>query len=238
MRVEPLSRAHAPLNGLPSVLLRALSLIIIVGLIVAAIQVLPNAEGNPASTAAVSSAAQVTQRTVPQNTREQAQGAKPRVVYAGPIVSSAAMPQRTPTSQDTRAGPAEAADSVAVEEKPRAAEAPVARTALLPEPKVVASEAIPVSPSAIAGSATAPAATDATDIAALDEKTESHTNSADGLVDINTATLEKLNGLEGAGRIGRAIIRRRPYATPEDLLKKRVLNRTTFSRIKDQITAQ
>jgi hypothetical protein len=48
MRVEPLPRAHAPLDGLPSVLLRALSLIIIVGLIVAAIQVLPTAEENPA----------------------------------------------------------------------------------------------------------------------------------------------------------------------------------------------
>jgi DNA uptake protein ComE-like DNA-binding protein len=238
MRVEPLPRAHAPLDGLPSVLLRALSLIIIVGLIVAAIQVLPTAEENPASTAAVSSTAQVTQRTAPQNTRGQAQGAKPRVVYAGPIVSSAAMPQRTPTSQDTRSAPAEAADPVAVEGQPRSAEAPVARTALLPEPEVVASEVTSVSPSAIAGFAAAPAATDATDIAALDEKTESPENSADGLVDINTATLEELNGLEGAGRIGRAIIRRRPYASPEDLLKKRVLNRTTFNRIKDQITAQ
>ena len=136
MRVEPLPRAPAPLDGLPSVLLRALSLIIIVGLIVAAIQVLPTAEENPASTAAVSSTAQVTQSTGPQNTREQAQGAKPRVIYAGPIVSSAAMPQRTPTSQDTRSAPAEVADPVAVEGQPRTAEAPVARTALLPEPEV------------------------------------------------------------------------------------------------------
>jgi DNA uptake protein ComE-like DNA-binding protein len=60
-------------------------------------------------------------------------------------------------------------------------------------------------------------------------------SSADQLVNINTATLEELNGLRGARRIGRAIIRGRPYTSIEDLLKKRVLNRTTFNRVKDQI---
>jgi DNA uptake protein ComE-like DNA-binding protein len=55
------------------------------------------------------------------------------------------------------------------------------------------------------------------------------------LVDLNSASLQQLNNL-GAGRIGRAIIRGRPYLSKEDLVRKRVLNRTDFGRIKDQVT--
>jgi DNA uptake protein ComE-like DNA-binding protein len=59
-----------------------------------------------------------------------------------------------------------------------------------------------------------------------------------GLVDLNTAPLHQLNALRGAGLIGRAIVRGRPYASAEDLVKKRVLNRSTYARIKNQITAR
>ncbi len=55
------------------------------------------------------------------------------------------------------------------------------------------------------------------------------------LVDINTASVEKLNSL--GGRFGRAIVAGRPYTTIDDLVSKRVLTRSTFSQIKDQITA-
>jgi DNA uptake protein ComE-like DNA-binding protein len=55
------------------------------------------------------------------------------------------------------------------------------------------------------------------------------------LVDINTASVEELNSL--GGRFGRAIIASRPYAATDELLSKRVLTRSTFSQIKDQITA-
>ena len=54
-------------------------------------------------------------------------------------------------------------------------------------------------------------------------------------VDINTASVEELNRL--GGRFGRAIIAGRPYASIDDLVSKRVLSRSTFSQIKDQITA-
>jgi DNA uptake protein ComE-like DNA-binding protein len=57
-----------------------------------------------------------------------------------------------------------------------------------------------------------------------------------GAINLNTASLEQLNSLRGGGRIGRAIIRGRPYASSEDLLKKRVLNRSAYERIKDQVT--
>jgi hypothetical protein len=58
-----------------------------------------------------------------------------------------------------------------------------------------------------------------------------------GLVDLNTASVEDLNALRGAGRIGRAIVRGRPYASVEDLVKKRVLSRSVYVRVKDQVTA-
>jgi DNA uptake protein ComE-like DNA-binding protein len=56
-------------------------------------------------------------------------------------------------------------------------------------------------------------------------------------VDLNAASVTDLNGL-GGGMIGRAIIAGRPYRTPEDLLAKRILNKATFARIRDQIITQ
>ncbi|MFD1354935.1 ComEA family DNA-binding protein, partial [Methylorubrum suomiense] len=58
------------------------------------------------------------------------------------------------------------------------------------------------------------------------------------LIDLNTATLAELNGLKGGGAIGRAIIGHRPYASVDQLLSKRVLNRATYQRIKDQVTVR
>jgi DNA uptake protein ComE-like DNA-binding protein len=57
-------------------------------------------------------------------------------------------------------------------------------------------------------------------------------------VNLNTASLEDLNRLSGGGLIGRAIIRGRPYTSPEDLLKKEVLSRAVYNRIKDQVAAR
>ncbi|KQT60062.1 hypothetical protein ASG52_18215 [Methylobacterium sp. Leaf456] len=58
------------------------------------------------------------------------------------------------------------------------------------------------------------------------------------LVDLNTATLAELNGLKGGGAIGRTIIGHRPYTSVDQLLSKRVLNRATYQRIKDQVTVR
>lgn len=54
-------------------------------------------------------------------------------------------------------------------------------------------------------------------------------------VDINAASVEELNRL--GGRFGRAIIAGRPYTTTDELVSKRVLTRSTFNQIKEQITA-
>ena len=55
------------------------------------------------------------------------------------------------------------------------------------------------------------------------------------LADLNSASVERLNKL-GLGLVGRAIVRGRPYASTDDLVEKRVLKRTAFERIKDQVT--
>ena len=54
------------------------------------------------------------------------------------------------------------------------------------------------------------------------------------LIDINTASADDLNRL--GQRFGKAIIAGRPYRFVGELVSKRVLKRSTFSRIKDRIT--
>lgn len=58
------------------------------------------------------------------------------------------------------------------------------------------------------------------------------------LVDLNRASFEQLNSLEGAGALGRAIIRHRPYRSVDDLMKKKVLRRSVFEKIKNQVKVQ
>ena len=53
------------------------------------------------------------------------------------------------------------------------------------------------------------------------------------LVDINTAPSDELDRL--ARRIGKAIVRGRPYKSIDELVSKRVLTRGTFGQIKDRI---
>jgi DNA uptake protein ComE-like DNA-binding protein len=55
-----------------------------------------------------------------------------------------------------------------------------------------------------------------------------------GSVDLNTATLEQLNGLS-AGMIGRAIVRGRPYAAAQELVDRRILSRASFDKIRARV---
>ncbi|WP_052954910.1 helix-hairpin-helix domain-containing protein [Microvirga vignae] len=59
-----------------------------------------------------------------------------------------------------------------------------------------------------------------------------------GLVDLNTASVAQLNSLRNVGPLGRAIIKGRPYASVEDLVKRKVLRRSVYEKIKDQITVR
>jgi len=58
------------------------------------------------------------------------------------------------------------------------------------------------------------------------------------VVDLNTASVADLNRLRGGGAIGRAIVAKRPYASVDQLLSKRVLSRSVYERIKDQVTVR
>ncbi len=109
------------------------------------------------------------------------------------------------------------------------AEAPPAPVTPLPR-----REPAPVAPAAPATLPSPPtAAPDPAEAAA-----ENAPPPAVALIDLNTATLAELNGLKGGGAIGRAIIGHRPYASVDQLLSKRVLNRATYQRIKDQVTVR
>jgi hypothetical protein len=59
-----------------------------------------------------------------------------------------------------------------------------------------------------------------------------------GLVNLNAASVDALNDLRGGGRIGRAIVRGRPYGSVEDLVKKRIVSRSVYARIKDQVAVR
>lgn len=57
-------------------------------------------------------------------------------------------------------------------------------------------------------------------------------------LNINTASAESLNRLPGAGRIGQAIVSHRPYKSVEELVKRRVLRRDVYERIRPQLAAE
>lgn len=69
------------------------------------------------------------------------------------------------------------------------------------------------------------------------ESTEGQSSTPNGNVDLNTATVEQLNAL-GAGMIGKRIIEFRPYASPEDLISRRVLKRTDYDAIRGSIAVR
>lgn len=58
----------------------------------------------------------------------------------------------------------------------------------------------------------------------------------DEAVNINKAPVSALDHLPGAGRIGDAIVRRRPYRSVDDLVSRRVLRKSALARIRPFIT--
>ncbi|MCB4802526.1 ComEA family DNA-binding protein [Methylobacterium brachiatum] len=74
--------------------------------------------------------------------------------------------------------------------------------------------------------------------AEIDRAEESAGPRAPVLLDLNTASAADLNKLRGGGAIGRAIIAKRPYASVDQLLSKRVLSRAVYEKIKDQVTVR
>ncbi|HKU94635.1 MAG TPA: helix-hairpin-helix domain-containing protein, partial [Vineibacter sp.] len=64
------------------------------------------------------------------------------------------------------------------------------------------------------------------------------TTCPDEKVDVNAASTDNLKKLPQIGvQRANAIVKARPYATPEDLLKKKVLKKAVYDKIKTCITA-
>ena len=153
------------------------------------------------------------------------ENANTRTVYPGPYGGRTSTPaQPAPSAAPLAAAPTTSAQpSVSVVEPAPAEHAATVRAPSPPSapPQPSASSAQPI----IERMAQDDGRTDGSASQASDPK----------LVDINTASVEELNRL--GGRFGRAIVAGRPYATIDDLVSKRVITRSTFSQIKDQITA-
>jgi hypothetical protein len=164
------------------------------------------------------SKASFTQSLAPSTETEVSTVRKVRVVYSGPVVAAASAGDERAPRQVERAVPSPVAPPPAS----RRERGDVDRTgSLAPAP------ATPVAPVRVAALESPPAQARlmGADVAARP-----------GL-DLNSASIDELNAM-GGGRIGKAIARARPYASPEDLLRKRVVNRATYARIKDQVAVQ
>jgi len=67
---------------------------------------------------------------------------------------------------------------------------------------------------------------------------EARGSGLEGLVNINTATLKELDTLPGIGPVyGQNIIEHRPYSSTEELLSRDVLKKSTYEKMKDNVTA-
>ena len=65
----------------------------------------------------------------------------------------------------------------------------------------------------------------------------SDTTNQQGLININTASADALDGLLGVGPVTVAkIVNDRPYTKPNDLLDRKVVSAKVFSQIKDKIS--
>ncbi|MDO8498949.1 MAG: helix-hairpin-helix domain-containing protein [bacterium] len=57
------------------------------------------------------------------------------------------------------------------------------------------------------------------------------------LINVNTATLEQLDKLSGVGAVtAQKIVDKRPYGTIEELLTKKVVSKSVYDKIKDQVS--
>lgn len=157
--------------------------------------------------------------------------AAPAPKPAAPVQAQAPTPPEPPAAGAPRVVYGGAVTGSVSAARPASAPAPVAKESPAPErPAVALPAARDVAPPL-------PAREAPVRVAAQVEPPVAPGPDALGQVDLNTASVPDLNGL-GAGMVGRAIVAGRPYASPDDLVAKRILNRATYARIKDRVTTR
>jgi DNA uptake protein ComE-like DNA-binding protein len=236
MRIGNLSRARASAEPRGRASFLVLSFILAASVLLAGWLALPSADQSrtPATTN-VASAPPEAARPVPAPDKPKAASApvqasvappsRVQVADAGAAVSYLSPTPFIPVVPDKAAEaamPAEPVQNASEPARPPVA-APVATKPAPPALKVA-------EPTVVASVTQASSATQASPAEPR--------KAADDLLDLNTASVDELNALQGAGRIGRAIVRGRPYGSVEDLVKKRVLSRSVFARVKDQVTTR
>ncbi len=156
--------------------------------------------------------------TEPVAGNQAADAAPVRVVYPGPLAAST-----MPPAKITDAAPS----SPLADPAPVRAGAPAAAVAATPQPAPVAAVA-PAKPSpVVVASADADLQPAAADPA---------TPTGHG-INLNSASVAALDNV-GGGHIGQSIVKHRPYSSVEDLVKKRVVRRSVYEQIKNQLAAE
>ena len=162
-----------------------------------------------------------------------AESAPVRVVYPGPLGDSPMQAHKFGTPAPSM--PPAAPSPLAAPLTPAAAPAPA-------QPVEQASAPVSPAPPSVAA-APPPAPTAPVEVAAADADVQPAPAATDPAptgksgVDLNSASVEVLNHL-GGGHIGQTIVAHRPYRSVEDLVKKRVVRRSVYDQIKNQLAAR
>ncbi len=155
-------------------------------------------------------------------------------VPTAPAVSAATAPAPTTPDPSPNAQPTTGLIPVAMVapiSRPQVAPAPPAPVAASPGPAMPSSAPAPDEVASVEPAAPAEAPADQTPVAAPNP-------AASRTININSASVAALDRLRGGGHIGQAIARHRPYRSVDDLMRKRVLRRDVFERIRGQIAAK
>ncbi|WP_237477583.1 helix-hairpin-helix domain-containing protein [Lichenibacterium dinghuense] len=191
----------------------------------------PLAAAPASAVASAASAAPAQQAPAPATGAPAQQAVQPadiapvRVVYPGPLGDTPVQPRKF----------AAAAPSVPAAPPPAApAPAPAAQAAA----PVAAAPAAPAATPAVAA-VPAPAKPSPVVVASADADTQpaAEPPAGKGSVNLNSASVAALDHL-GGGHIGQTIVKHRPYGSVEDLVRKRVVRRSVYEQIKNQVAAQ
>ncbi len=205
----------------------ALSVALAAGLLLTGWQIWPSSAEPKATETPVAAIGQQSEAGVQPPAPQSGTGPSVQVADAGPAPSYSTPVD--PASPPPPSGTALQFDPTPIGGHP-ATSAPAAAVAAAAQPET--------SPPPAAETPAAPATSDVTGAVGKEASLAENPDAAGGLVDLNTGSFEELNTIEGGGPVGRAIIKGRPYTSPEQLVTKKVLRRSIYEKIKDKITVR